>query len=202
MKFISPIPRILHEIHNKLDRFWMSELNQEGDPPPKPLILGGWNFSNDYDKKNRWDQTVTWAKENNCTHLLPDLEVDHKYFVNELSDWIPHQYSNWNEEPRKRPDDLKIESYLQNIKEKWPNILDEEFGLLTTPKEISGKKARRLVVSYEKDYLPPWGSWTNHLTKGLPSSFTELRKKVNQIITPHEVDHIDFEIIKTQANKT
>lgn len=191
MIFISPLPRIWHEIHKNLERFWINELKQKDAPPPTPLILAGWNFSNDNDKKERWDQTVKWARENDCIHHLPELEVDQKYCVNEISVWIPYNYSNWNKEPRKRPTDSEIVSCLRDLKEKWSEILDKDFGLSTAPTVFSGKKARRLLVLYKKDYLPPWGSWTDHLAKGLPSRFTELRKKANKIIAPHEVDHMD-----------
>ena len=197
MKFISPKPGIWHDIYNKLERFWINDLGKENTPPPKPLILAGWNFSNDFDKMIRWNQTLRWAADNNCEHIIPELTVEQKYIVSQLNDYIPFQYSSWNEKPQVRPSDSKIEFSLSRLIVNWPTILDKNFGLLTKPVEFSGKKARRLVVSYKQGYLPPWGSWTNHLANGSPSIFTELRKKVNEIISPHEVDHIDFKIEKS-----
>lgn len=193
MNFICPVPRIWHEIYVILEAHWINVLKKEVPAPPKPLILGGWNFSNDYDKKDRWEQTINWVSVNNCKHLLPVLDESDKYYIREMSSWIPFQYSNWNEVPRIRPTDSEIEAYLIAIKKAWPTILDPKFGLNTSPKKMTGKKARRLLVVYQKGYKPPWGSWEDHLANGLPSKFTVLRKKVNEIIAPHEVDHIEFE---------
>ena len=38
--------------------------------PPIPLILAGWVFSDDFQKKDRWDETVRWANENGCDELV------------------------------------------------------------------------------------------------------------------------------------
>lgn len=179
------------DIYNSLKTFFY-ENGQQGEPPPIPLILGGWNFSNDHDKKDRWLKTVNWAKANKCDMLIPILREDEMYVVKELSSYIPFQYLNWNEEPRTRPTEKEIEEYLLKLNKNWKGILGSEFGHATRPVKFSGSKLRRLIVSYRNGYLPPWGSWTNHLAFGSPSKFTELRKSVNKIIQPHEVDHIDF----------
>jgi len=201
MKFISPIPRIWHDIHQRLEWYWINKLYRKVSPPPTPMILGGWNFSSDYDKKRRWNETLEWANEHDCLDLISVLKEDEQYCVNEFSDWVPYQFSNWDEEPRNRPSDLYAEQCLKKLKKNWSDILDRNFGRYSTPLEFSGKKLRRLLVIYENGYMPPWGSWTDHLANGLPSKFTELRKKVNSIIAPHEVDHIDFkEIIKEESN--
>lgn len=42
-------------------------------PPPMPLILAGWNFSSDKEKKARWLETVSWCESHQCMHLLASL---------------------------------------------------------------------------------------------------------------------------------
>ena len=38
--------------------------------PPKPLILSGWAYNNDVDKKQRWEETMVWATNNKCANLI------------------------------------------------------------------------------------------------------------------------------------
>ena len=30
-------------------------------PPPEPLVLHGWAYTNDLTKKDRWEETIAWA---------------------------------------------------------------------------------------------------------------------------------------------
>jgi len=41
--------------------------------PPVHLILAGWGFSNDQEKKQRWDDTLMYALEHSYTHLSERL---------------------------------------------------------------------------------------------------------------------------------
>ena len=200
-EYICPTPIKWSEIHKSLDAFWKESGNQ-GIPPPIPLILGGWSFSNDYEKKDRWLQTISWAKANKCDKLISPLKENEIYAVHEPSSYIPYQHSNWNKEPRVKPSQKEIEEYLKELKAKWVNVLSDEFGIATKPIQFSGSKLRRLVVSYKNEYKPPWGSWTNSLASGSPSKFTILRKNINSIIKPHEVDHVDFIVEPKSRVKT
>jgi hypothetical protein len=38
------------------------------------LILAGWHFTNDFDKRTRWKETVDWADANGCSHLLDGVD--------------------------------------------------------------------------------------------------------------------------------
>jgi len=51
--------------------------------PPKPLILAGWAYSNDIEKKKRWEETVDWATKNECQGLLKNIADEDFYFVTE-----------------------------------------------------------------------------------------------------------------------
>lgn len=48
--------------------------------PPHPLILGGWNYTNDLEKQKRWSETLEWAQANGCTEATV-LDNDDYYFV-------------------------------------------------------------------------------------------------------------------------
>jgi hypothetical protein len=78
--YISPYPRVWHEVHKRLTKYWMNEMNQNGVKPPVPLILAGWNFSDNWQKKARWDETINWANEHSCMHLIPELTNEEKYY--------------------------------------------------------------------------------------------------------------------------
>ncbi|MBU1370821.1 MAG: hypothetical protein KJ578_04605 [Bacteroidetes bacterium] len=80
LSYISPNPKSWHKIHGLLTQFWEEKLNKTVPKPPVPLILNGWVFSSDFEKKNRWLETLKWAEENNCSHLIPQLSEEDKYF--------------------------------------------------------------------------------------------------------------------------
>ena len=190
--FISPLPNKWHDLYQKILNFWENTLFEKCQKPPTALVLSGWTFSNDFDKKQRWEETLQWATENGALNLLIDIAESEKYYVEEMSDWRPYQYSQWNEKPRIAPTNEDCSRYLQKLKINWLNLMENEFGRETSPIGFTGKKSRRLIVIYKENYKPPWGDWNNYLANGHPSKFSELRKKVNTTIHPHEVDHIDF----------
>lgn len=42
----------------------------DGEAFPKPLILAGWAFSSDEEKRQRWEDTVAWLREHGLEHLI------------------------------------------------------------------------------------------------------------------------------------
>ena len=81
--FICPQPQDWHDIHTRLKNAW-EEAGGRGSPPPVPLILAGWAFSSDADKKDRWEQTITWAKGEGLEQLIPELTPEMEYRVDEI----------------------------------------------------------------------------------------------------------------------
>ena len=77
---ICPLPKIWHEIHQQLSKY---AENHKCHPllPPKPLILAGWAYSNDIEKKNRWQETVHWATKNGCIELVTGIPDSDFYIV-------------------------------------------------------------------------------------------------------------------------
>ena len=64
-------------VYKKLSR---QAKKAELTPPPKPLILGGWHFSGDAEKENRWKETVQWAEDNGLHELTSNIPDNDFYF--------------------------------------------------------------------------------------------------------------------------
>jgi hypothetical protein len=196
--FICPQPQIWHEIYQKLETAWKAQ-GRVGNEPPRPLILGGWNFSNDLEKKRRWEETLKWAKENNLEYLISEISSDDSYFVENPNDKPINpmggpMYLPWNFSPKVRPTDEVIQKALQLLKDNWVQIIGQELGLVTSPIRFTGRCRRRLLASARADYEPPWGEWDTLYNEPFRSHFRVFRRAVNKAIAPHHVDHIDFEV--------
>jgi hypothetical protein len=70
-KKICPTPVFWAPLHQTLIAHAKTNLLP---PPPMPLILAGWNFSSDEEKKARWLETVSWCETHQCVHLLASLK--------------------------------------------------------------------------------------------------------------------------------
>jgi hypothetical protein len=189
MKYISPKPNTWYAIYQNLKSHYEKEI-KVGMAPPIALVLSGWTFSNDYDKEQRWKETLAWAKKNNCQHLIHELKEEEKYYVQEYSSFRPYEYYTYDTKYKPIPEE--VNHAMQTLLTNWDTIWDSAFAPNTQPLAFTGNKRRRLLVAYNSMYQPPWGSWHNHLASGRPSKFTELRLKINELIKPIVVDHIDF----------
>ncbi|MFN7037546.1 MAG: hypothetical protein ACK4SN_14400, partial [Bellilinea sp.] len=100
MKFICPLPYVWAEIYDRLYSAWQ-ERGSKGDPPPIPLILSGWVFSNDLAKKIRWEMTLQWAREQGLEHLIPEIDRHQAYKVATITTYTigpmgGPMYLNWD----------------------------------------------------------------------------------------------------------
>jgi hypothetical protein len=77
---ICPKPLLWSKLFAELKRF-AGSYPCNPPSPPKPLILGGWNYSNDVEKRARWSETLAWASANGCQYLLETLHDDDFYSV-------------------------------------------------------------------------------------------------------------------------
>ena len=166
--------------------------------PPKPLILNGWVYSNDIEKKKRWGETVKWAENNGCIELIDGIQDKDFYFVdepskNQIEPMGGPMYRPWNFETKKRPSNEELEEYMQTLLMRWPEITGKELSGMTRPLSFKGKKARRLLVKADVASKPPWGGWA-YLSNDESErrTFTKFRASINKAISPHKVDHIDF----------
>ena len=191
MIFVSPQPNTWYAIYQRLKSHWENEIRYVM-PPPVALVLSGWTMSSDFEKQDRWNATLRWSEQNNCSQLIHVLSEAEKYYVTELSNYTPFYHEMKQHPKANKPTKEEVQHALEILTNKWKELLGDEFTSKTKPVSFSGNKFRSLLVSYQSGYLPPWGSWTNHLANGKPSKFTELRSKVNNIIKPLAVDHIIF----------
>jgi hypothetical protein len=195
MVVVCPLPQHWNAIYLTLLK--AATAGAELPPPPKPLILGGWAYSSDAEKQNRWLSTLQWAQKWGFQELIPELSTDMMYMTAVLSDveigpGYGPMHLPWNFEPRPTITAAEAEQHLQTICAQWDRIADGVVQRCTRPVRLTGAKYRRLVCEILSNEPAPWGLW-DRLEKGPHRrSFTELRKAVNVSIAPHMVDHIDF----------
>jgi hypothetical protein len=168
--------------------------------PPVPLILNGWVYSNDANKKERWTKTIEWAEQNRCSEILQSVPDSDFYFVDELTAYAigplgGPMYRDWDHETKPRPSDEELLRLLAILKKDWLSIVGVNLSNITAPVKFTGRKARRLLVQVIRPIRPPWGDW-DKLTgdRGVRSEFTKFRRAINRALSPHEVDHIDFRL--------
>lgn len=173
--------------------------NHSGIPfPPKPLILAGWAYTNDVDKKARWEATIEWANSYQCCEILESLHESDYYYANQLTDYEVGplggpMHQEWDYEEKDRPASRDAESMLTRLKNEWHSLAGD-IAHMTEPKAFSGAKLRRLIVVVNAAGEPPWGRWDYiDPDEKCRASFKSLRRSINAVISPHAVDHIDFE---------
>jgi hypothetical protein len=52
---------------------------EDGETFPKPLILAGWAFSTDVEKRQRWQETVEWLEARGLAGLI-ETEVEGAWY--------------------------------------------------------------------------------------------------------------------------
>ncbi len=196
MKFGCPQPVSWAKVQSELTRAW-EKSGREGPPPPIPLILNGWIYSNDLEKARRWQETLTWARARDLARIVEVREQD-GYYVEEFTTYEVGplggpMYLPWNFDAKVIPDAGRVQKALADLVKDWSSIVGSDLGRMTKPIRFAGKKKRRLVVKAAAEQVPPWGGW-DYLASGEERrTFTRLRSAVNQAISPLAVDHIDFE---------
>jgi len=188
MHTICPLPDKWNKIYSELQKVW-EKARSSIPEPPKPLILNGWMFSTDMDKKNRWDDTQAWIAKYASIELIQSLSDADFYKVEEFSSYIPYQFYDYD--VKTRPSDTEIENAMRILKEDWLSIVGSDIGEHTEPYKLSGKKLRRLIVKVNAKCVPPWGSW-KHIDSTKQEVFRVFRKSINSAIKPVYVDHVDF----------
>lgn len=192
---ICPNPSTWNEIHQKLKQ--LADSNPELPAPPVPLILAGWAYSNDLEKKQRWEETIDWADAAGCNRIIESLSESDYYSVDLPSDHSigpmgGPMFLDWNYDAKSRPTLNQLSDALDTVKENWTRIAGD-FAEITCPRGFGGSKKRRLIVDVVGDGIPPWGTWGKLSdNEKQRRTFTRFRSAVNDVIHPLEVDHIDF----------
>jgi hypothetical protein len=199
MVTVCPNPIPWNNIYQLLHKVWHS-CGAVGEPPPVPLILGGWIYNNDLQKLERWHATIEWATRHRLQHIIGMLSTDDWYRVPELS---THEigplggpmFLPWNFEPKPRPSSEAILMGLKRLQQQWSAIAGPQLADHTKPLRFTGQKYRHLLVQANPTIEPPWGNWNKLAFGEQRRTFTRLRKSVNDVICPLLVDHIDFLIV-------
>lgn len=166
--------------------------------PPAPLILAGWAYSNDTEKMRRWRETVDWASANSCVGIVEGISDQDFYQVEKPTSYSVGPmggpcYRPWDFEAKVRPPQDELAKHLEYLSAHWADVAGSSLATVTQPLAFTGKKARRLLVCAETTAAPPWGGWTHRSPdEAKRRTFTRFRSAVNEAITPHEVDHIEF----------
>ena len=168
------------------------DADQRSVEPPRLLILNGWVFSSDQEKAERWLETVAWAAERGLSHIIATVPEDDWYEVRAFSPpgWLEGYFAH--PLPQSRPSEADLVLQLSRLLADWREIAGEPIWSSTKPLKFTGRKRRRLVVLADARVRPPWGSWNSFEQGGDRASFAALRRSVNDHITPHAVDSIDF----------
>lgn len=196
MPFVCPKPQAWHRAYSDLVAAWESA-GQPGPPPPRPLILAGWAFSNDVDKHERWRETLAWAAGARLDHLIPALAEEERHIVPVMSDYHVGpsggpMFLPWNSNARERPGAAVADAALRRPKEQWGEVAGPVLASHAQPLRLTGRKLRRLVVEVDRAQQAPWGAWDRLAAGATRRAFTRLRSAVNGVLRPLEVDHIDF----------
>lgn len=205
MKRICPNPTPWHEVFEQLTKYAQSHPCTPSSPP-KPLILAGWAYSNDIEKMQRWEETLKWAAKNGCANLVSGISNSDFYFAENPTNYTVGplggpMYRPWDFEAKSRPSSDQVIQLMDTLLSRWSEIVGSELAGVTRPLAFNGEKARRLLVLANTAATPPWGSWSQLSTQeSKRRTFTHLRTAINNAISPHEVDHIDFTTEKT-SNK-
>jgi hypothetical protein len=185
-----------HELHQRLVE--AVEANPAIPPPPVPLILAGWVYSNDVEKQARWQATVAWAKRHGLTQFVDNIPEEHMYSVSELSSYEVGplggpMYLDWTYDSKPQVSSADRTTAIQALQANWTTIAGFELANVTRPLRLTGKKGRRLVVLVTSEITPPWGSWfALSREEQKRRTFTAFRAAVNRTLSPLEIDHIDF----------
>ena len=194
---VCPNPDVWHNIYKRLIELCNGDKTNQSKVPI-PLILNGWAYSNDTQKKERWEQTVEWAKREGYSDLITQIPDDDYLYVDEVSTYQigplgGPMYRLWDFEPKFRPTNEELVRFLKRLKKDWPSIAGERMSAITEPTKFTGRKARRLLVRVTSDGEPPWGGWHSRSNISVQRlAFTKFRRQVNAALKPHEVDHMDF----------
>jgi hypothetical protein len=82
MKRVCPNPTRWNEVYQRLYDYGEKRACTP-HVPPKPLILAGWAYTNDAEKMQRWEESISWATNNGCFDLLSDIPETDYYYVDE-----------------------------------------------------------------------------------------------------------------------
>jgi len=196
MVTICPMPEHWNSVYERLSQIVESS-SQVIPKPPTPLILAGWVFTNDLEKKGRWHETIEWAEKWGGSEIIHTVTPEMMYQVEVPTEYIVGPYGgpmhlSWNSDPLPVVRDEDAEGAISRLKSNWGKIVGPELSAVTNPIRLTGSKMRRLLVYADQNHIPAWGSWTMLADSPQRREFTKFRSAINEAICPLMVDHVDF----------
>lgn len=193
---ICPLPEHWHRVYQECLEAAQNS-NGKIPEPPRPLILGGWAYSNDVQKCEQWHAMVEWAKKWGFEASTNQLTPEMMHVVENPSDYTvgPQggpMYLPWNFDPKPVISEDQIKQAMNILIASWPQISGKALCEVTRPLAFTGSKSRRLIVYANPSANPPWGSWTELSHGPQRREFSRFRSAINTAISPLFVDHIDF----------
>lgn len=185
-----------HRVFNRLADAAIKS-GRDVPPPPVPLILNGWVYSNDIEKRERWRQTLAWAEKWGLAAIMEELTPDMMLRVEHPTSYAigpsyGPMYLPWSFEAKPVVSNEDAERAVAILQPDWERIAGPDLYKITRPLRLTGTKKRRLVVNADPVATPGWGTWTRLSDGPDRREFTRLRDAVNAAIHPLSVDHIDF----------
>lgn len=197
---ICPLPDAWERTHRKLVvvRDLQQSAGNELPPVPIPLVLAGWTYSNDLEKRRRWEEMKEWALNAGAWRFIDEVGEGEWYEVSTPSTYTlgpmgGPMYRSWESTPSKKVSPSQKGQWISLLSSKWNEIAGPSLSETTRPLRITGAKGKRLVVLVvEPSATPPWGDWDRLPMDERRISFREFRTRVNNALEPHVVDHVDF----------
>jgi hypothetical protein len=134
--FVCPMPPAWHERWQRLKEAWERD-GSAGRPPPIPLILGGWAFSSDVDKLDRWMSLLAWAEERGLLGHVRGLTLEEQYRAPQISAYVPFRH-HWSAAPKTAPSPEVARAMLQRLQERWQEIAGPMLAPITSPITFTG----------------------------------------------------------------
>lgn len=192
----SGLPRLLYlhpgvmpwtDVYTRMLKAYETQLERKGPPPPSPLVLGGW-WSSASEKDRRWKEMIAWAHQHGLDHLVA---LPYDSLIGYGNDVVYDLTGDYYEarDPVPVPPPEQVASAMELLTREWPSLAGPEIAGATRPLRLTGDKKRRLLVEADGAVTPPWGSWTQLTT---PTPFRAFRARINALIAPHRLDHIEF----------
>lgn len=96
-------------------------------------------------------------------------------------------------ESKRKPTAEEYQVAFERLRAQWDQVAGPDLARISAPFMFAGDKRRNLVVAVEAGQHAPWGTWTELSSdEGMRRTFTQFRKRVNEAIAPHQVDHVTF----------
>jgi hypothetical protein len=199
---VCPKPDKWYEIYQALCNTRDTQ-EDEIPAPPVPLILGGWGSSAQA-KLERWNETLIWISRYcpSATLNLVDEDFYSVAYVSNVGAWdvFANYKYGYTKDPSVKPTKDELERLLSLLATNWAEVAGE-IAPYTKAIRFAGSKSRRLIVRADKDRQPPWIEWNGKWGSRRNSrenypDFAVFRARINELIGPHQVDHIDFKLDK------